>query len=442
MLVQRVVDSDAPPVVDHDDDPALKYLLDGVRLHRHSGMGQGRYYSSSDVRTMWKDKPQISTGVQIIKAATGAGGSARSTSMGGSKKAMKAIHTSSRPAARKIRGTLSVMKSARLSAEHVAREEMNKKVKSRSKGFWCTKNKCNRWFATKAGLEAHLRSGECQSGIQMFRKSSTNVSVDRNIHRSDHIKRVVADLSSSVTSSTHTVTSVVLELYDGVRRDLPGGPYTVPVTTKGYAVMVYRNVANLTHSQREYLEWCFQLGENDKSLKIGPRTAATRMPLHGTTAGFLIYSESRFQKHRPDFWADKGLPTFRVSRCLDHWYIKSWFSSRKQKGDPNELESVMYEGELVWKLPVVRLRVIAERLGIADGSKKELRERIAKRLSAHSGGQFVGKRVKCVVNGEDVLGTIVSAGESVDRAGHMIYQVKYDNGTEKNMYLDELAFTE
>ena len=102
----------------------------------------------------------------------------------------------------------------------------------------------------------------------------------------------------------------------------------------------------------------------------------------------------------------------------------------------------MYEGELVWKLPVVRLRVIAERLGIADGSKKELRERIAKRLSAHSGGQFVGKRVKCVVNGEDVLGTIVSAGESVDRAGHMIYQVKYDNGTEKNMYLDELAFTE
>ena len=89
--MDRVVDSDPPPVVDDDDDPALKYLLDGVRLHRHSGMGEGEYYSSSDVRAMWKDKPQISTGVQIVKEATAAGGTARSTSMGGSKKAMKVI---------------------------------------------------------------------------------------------------------------------------------------------------------------------------------------------------------------------------------------------------------------------------------------------------------------------------------------------------------------
>ena len=187
---------------------------------------------------------------------------------------------------------------------------------------------------------------------------------------------------------------------------------------------------------------CFQLGENDKALKIGPRTAATRMPLHGTTAGFLIYSETRFENHRPEFWADKGVPTFRVSECLDHWYIKSWFSSRKQKGDPNQLESVMYQGELVWKLPVARLRGIAKLLGIADGSKQELRVRIAERLSADSGEQFVGKRVKYNVNGEDVLGTIVSKGESMERAGHMIYHVKYDNGHEKNMYLDEITFTE
>ena len=302
--------------------------------------------------------------------------------------------------------------------------------------------KCNRWFATKAGLETHLRSDECQSGIQMFRKSSKKVSVDRNVHRSDYIKRVVADLAGSVTSSNHIATPTVLELYDGVRRDLPGGPYTVDITAKGHAAKVYRNVANLTNPQREYLEWCFQLGENDKALKIGPRTAATRMPLHGTTAGFLIYSETRFQNHRPEFWADKGVPTFRVSECLDHWYIKSWFSSRKQRGDPNELESIMYEGELVWKLPVARLRVIAKLLKIADGSKKELRVRIAERLNADSGDQFVGKKVKCNVDGEDVIGIIVSKGESVEKPGHMIYQVRYENGTEKNMYLDEITFTE
>ena len=245
-----------------------------------------------------------------------------------------------------------------------------------------------------------------------------------------------------MTSSTHTSTAAVLELYDGVRRDLPGGPYTVPVTASGYAARVYRNTTNLTPMQRDYLEWCFQLGEKDKSLKMGPRTAATRMPLHGTTAGFRLFSESRFQKHRPEFWADKGLPTFRVSKCLDHWYIKSWFSSRKQKGDPSDLESVVYQGEFVWKLPVARLREIAKHLSIDDGSKKELRERIAERLSADSGEQFVGKSVKCVVNGEDVLGTIVSKGESVERPGYMIYRVQYVNGMENNMYLDEITFTE
>ena len=302
-------------------------------------------------------------------------------------------------------------------------------------------NCLNRWFATKTGLQAHLCRGECQSGIQMFRKASRDVSVDRNVHRCDHIKRVVAHLSGCVTSGTHTVTPEVLELYDGVRRDLPGGPYMVPTTVKGYAAQVYRNSVKLTPSQREYLEWCFQLGETDKSLKMGPRTAATRMPLHGTTAGFRLYSESRFQKHRPGYWADKGVPTFRVSQCLDYWYIKSWFSSRKQKGGPTVLESVVYEGERVWKLTVARLREIAKRLGIDDGSKKELRERIAKRLSADSGEQSIGKRVKCVVDGEDVLGIVVSKSESAERAGHMIYRVQYDDGSEKDMYWHEITFT-
>ena len=71
-----------------------------------------------------------------------------------------------------------------------------------------------------------------------------------------------------------------------------------------------------------------------------------------------------------------------------------------------------------------------------------MRERIAERLSEDSGAQFVGKRVKCVVDGKEVLGTILSKAESVERAGHMIYRVQYVNGTEKNMYLDEISFVE
>ena len=491
VLVQRVVDSEPAPVDHEDDEPALKYILAGVNIHRHSGMGRGRYYSSSDVRAMWQGKPQISTGVQIVQEATEAGGTTNSASMGGSKKALIAMCTSNRPGARKARGTSSEMKSARLTAEHVAREEKNNKIKSLSKGFWCTKHKkCNRWFATKAGLEAHMRRSlslyffvapqrgychshtthlpmylfvapqrgychsnthlnvldcmcrdECQSGTQMFRKSSTEVSVDRNIHRSDYIKRVVAGLAGCVTSSsTQVETPAVLAVdltFDGVFRDLPGGPYTVPATAKGFAARVYRNAVVLTWKQREYLEWCFKLGESDKSLKISPRTAAKRMPLHGTTAGWAMYSASRFQNYRPEFWRDRGVPTFRVSQCLDHWYIKTWFSSRKQRGDPNEFESVMYQGEHVWTLRVTRLREIATVLGIQNGNKSELRRRISERVRR---GLSVGKKVKCVVSGEDVMGVIVDEYESADRAGHTIYRVRYVNNSERNMHLDEFTF--
>ena len=145
VLVERVMHSEPPLVDNDDDDPALKYLLSGLRLHRHSGMGEGQYYSSADVRSMWKDQPQISTGVTVVQSATGAGGTARSASMGGSTKAMKIIHTSSRPTTSKTRGSLSEMKSVRLSAEHAARETRKKKIKSQSKGFWCSKHeKCNR----------------------------------------------------------------------------------------------------------------------------------------------------------------------------------------------------------------------------------------------------------------------------------------------------------
>jgi hypothetical protein len=127
------------------------------------------------------------------------------------------------------------------------------------------------------------------------------------------------------------------------------------------------------------------------------------MPLHGTTAGHLIYKATRFKNHRPEYWDDKGGPTFHVSEILDHWYIKSWFSTRKSKGDPDVLESVLYAGASVWNMKVARLREIAGFLKIKvktdDGKvilKAELRKIVATHLSASPGVNFVGKRVRCV----------------------------------------------
>ena len=448
-LVQRVLDTEpAPPVGDNNpeesDVPVMKYLLSSVRLHRHTGMGDGVEYKSTDIDAMWVKEPQVSTGVEVVQEPIGAGGTVRSKGMGKGKTYTRKGKSRSLP---KVRGTASDMKSKRLAAAHEARVEAKDKIQSRSKGFWCAKHGgqdgCNRWFATLKGMRKHQRSDECQSGIQMFRKSSKRVPADRIVNTDDHIKRCVADLAGVVTITVDADTPAP-QLYDGVRTDLPGGPYTVRLVAMGYAAKVYRNSVKLNAAQREYLEWCFNCGEVDTGLKVNPRTAAKHMGLHGTTTGCNFYSKAIYAKCNPEYWADRGAPTFRVSLILDHWYIKSWFSVRKSKGKPDALESVRYgRDERVWSFKVDELRDIATHLCLnSEGTKKELRHRIATALSADAGEQFVGKRVKRV-NGEVTeFGKVIDKSESVERAGQMIYKVRFEDGEEKDLFLDEIFFTE
>jgi hypothetical protein len=440
-LVQRVIDT-SPDCVDvvTDEDPPLKYLLFGLRLHRHSGMGTGVHYTRSEILSMWKDKPQVTTGVNVVEPPTAAGGCSQSERMGGNK---KVTHGKSRLGARVSRGTMNEMKAKRLATEHNRLAEENAKIKRRSKGFWCRKHdKCNRWFATRAGLLAHHRNNECQSGIQMFRKCSKQVDVNRILNRTDHIKRVVSSLAGGVTTSSRNAV-VATHHYDGVRLGLPGGPYVIPASVQGYAAKIYRNCVNLSSEQRAFLEWCFQLGEKDKNLKMGPRKTAKLMHIHGTTAGCSAFSASRFNDARPEYWEDKGVPTFRVSACLDHWYVKSWFSTRKTKGDPDALESVRYGGDLIYKMLIVRLREVADRLNIkcltTEGEKikkSDLRKIIATRLSSEVSEHFVGNRVKCLINGEESLGTVLKVAENADNAS---CSVKLDNDTHTNVLLEDIV---
>ena len=98
-------------------------------------------------------------------------------------------------------------------------------------------------------------------------------------------------------------------------------------------------------------------------------------------------------------------------------------------------------------MKIVRLKEIAERLLIPwledDGktkiTKTVLRETIAKFL-LNPGSQFVSKRVKCVVGGEELEGVVLSVAESADEsAGEMIYAVKFDNGIVKGFFLHDLS---
>ena len=179
---------------------------------------------------------------------------------------------------------------------------------------------------------------------------------------------------------------------------------------------------------------------------MGPRPTAKYMSLHGTVTGFNTFSGERYKDHNPDYWVVKEEPTFLFSECLDHWYIKSWFSSRKSKGAPASWESVRYGEESLQGLFIVRLREIAGRLRIPcqDDNDKPLkktvlREIIAKFLNTNPGSQFVSKRVKCVIDGEEIEGVVESVGENTDEsAGEMIYDVKFDNGLLKGMLIHEL----
>ena len=92
---------------------------------------------------------------------------------------------------------------------------------------------------------------------------------------------------------------------------------------------------------------------------------------------------------------------------------------------------------------------IADRLGIpvqtADGKsirKQELRKIIAARLNSNPGGHLVGKKMKCVVDGEEFQGTVVSVAESVEDAGRMIYKIEMDNGDIKFLFVEEFVLIE
>ena len=259
VLVERVLDATFNPDDDINDggEPALHYLLEGVHLHRHSGMGTGQYYSLSALLAMWKKEPQVKTGVQIVEQPTAAGGTSRSTRMGGSKKATTITRSAFSRSTANNRGTLKEMKAKRLKVKHLAVELENDRIRARSKGFWCRLHgghpKCNRFFQQRADLQKHLRKQECQSGTQFFRKSSKNVAPDRILNKSDHIKRTVASLSGGVTVSV-TATAGAIQLYDGVRNELPGSPYEIVVVAKGFAAKIFRFRVRLTDKQRQYLE--------------------------------------------------------------------------------------------------------------------------------------------------------------------------------------------
>ena len=84
----------------------------------------------------------------------------------------------------------------------------------------------------------------------------------------------------------------------------------------GYATKNGSEQKHLTPLQVKYCEVAYSVGDptqgDNKPMKIGPRTVAKHIRLHGTRAG---EETLRFS-------------TFRVHMLLDHWYLKSWFSSR------------------------------------------------------------------------------------------------------------------
>ena len=94
-----------------------------------------------------------------------------------------------------------------------------------------------------------------------------------------------------------------------------------------------------------------------------------------------IYCSPRFSEQVRTFWKanDEGRPTYRVHLLLDHWYLKSWFSSRTTNGPRkiNEWSGVIYNGQDIDRMKVKELRCALVTCGMsAQGKKPELAARL------------------------------------------------------------------
>lgn len=221
----------------------------------------------------------------------------------------------------------------------------------------------------------------------MFAKSRTPM--DRKTNPGDLIKRTVAESMAGIVVTTRGAT-VPVTLYDG-RCQLPDGTYwEVSDPALGYAARTRSITKFLTKAQHMFLETSYSLGDptlgGHKSMKIGPRTAASHMKLLGTREGQQLYSSSRYTDVVREFWTPNptGKPTFRVHEILDHWYIKSWFSTRKS-GGPKEFKpwaGVLYGDHDIASMSLKELIAATLECGISNkGKKDELSLRLFEHLT-------------------------------------------------------------
>lgn len=218
----------------------------------------------------------------------------------------------------------------------------------------------------------------------------------RETNRRDWIKKnVAANLTSVVMIARQSTTTV--SNYSGSWELPDGTTIRLEPLPVGHAIKSKSKQVVLTASQRQYLEWAFTMGERDKELKLSSRTAAHHMTIHGTHRGAQMYSESRFSEETRTYWSCQipvPIRTFRVMHCLDHWYVKSWFSRRKSGKVPPMSVTVVsgdrgdditsgdlytIDGVHVSNMLVSPLRKALTERGLSSvGRRVELRERLLK----------------------------------------------------------------
>ena len=156
---------------------------------------------------MWTTPPQTSTGVNVVGAVTKAGGSDHThktrhwKSMDYSDLSSRCLHSYSLCLSlTRIDpyGTKAERTSKALKADENQRSSSETAVNTSSKAYPCTNPHCCRVFLCEKNLRKHLRSNDCQSGIQRFRKSTTHMPTDRVTKKTDFIKRRVADSLSKI----------------------------------------------------------------------------------------------------------------------------------------------------------------------------------------------------------------------------------------------------